>query len=346
MPADFDFEAAGAAISADLGFSSEGDDDGLGFLDSPADTDSGQPADAPPAPAPSPAAAAPAVGSPAPAPAGTPAPAPAAELTEPPKTWRKEAAAEWAALSPTIKAEIAKREQDIFQGLEGYKSDASFGRTVQQALQPYLPTLRQYNLDPIAQVSGLMQAHFNLATGTPEAKLATFQRLAKDYNIPLEGLAQAPEDQLYVDPAVKALRSELDSVKSNLTAAQQVSAREAEAKLVKDIEAFAADPKNPHFKDVAHDMIRLLETRAATTLQAAYEQAIWTNPAVRAKEISRQQAETASAAAAAEAAKAEAARKATGANVKPKPKSAGAATPLGSIDDTLAETLAAIRSRN
>lgn len=346
MPGDFDFEAAGAAISADLGFSSEGDDDGLGFLDSPDDTGTGELADTPPAPAPSPTSAVPAVGSPAPAPAGTPAPAPAAQLTEPPKTWRKEAAAEWSALSPTIKAEIAKREQDIFQGLEAYKSDATFGRTFQQALQPYLPTLRQYNLDPIAQVSGLMQAHFNLATGTPEAKLATFQRLAKDYGIPLEGLTQAPEDQLYVDPAVKALRSELDSVKSNLTAAQQVAAREAEAKLVKDIEAFAADPKNPHFKDVAHDMIRLLETRAATTLQAAYEQAIWTNPAVRAKEISRQQAEAASAAAAAEAAKAEAARKAVGANVKPKPKSAGAATPLGSIDDTLAETLAAIRSRN
>jgi hypothetical protein len=342
MPGEFDFDmaAASAAISADLGFepsdsgASDGGDDTTVSRDIP---DRSLPADSvPAAPPPQP-----------PVDAAAPAPAPVSPespLSEAPKTWRREAAAEWATLSPTIKSEIAKREQDIFAGLEGYKADAATGKSFQAAIQPYLPTLRQYNLDPLQQVSGLMQAHFTLATGTPESKLATFQRLAKDYGVDL-GQAAPQSDSLYIDPAVQDLRSQLGAVQSQLSQAAQQRAATEQASMVKQIEAFSLDPKNLHFKDVANDMVGLLETRAATTLQEAYEKAIWLNPTVRAREITRQQAETASQAAAAEAARVEAARKATGANVKTKPKSAGAATPLGSIDDTLAETLAAIKAR-
>jgi hypothetical protein len=339
MPGEFDFdmEAAGAAISADLGFG-EGSsaDDGDIVVDlSPDDVKAAEVAAAP--------AAAPTS---APAPAPTPAaPAPAADTSlEPPKTWRKEAAAEWAALSPTVRAEIAKREQDIFSGLESYKTDASFGKSVQSVLQPYLPTLRQHGIDPLQQISGLMQAHYNLVTGSPETKIQYLSKIAQDYGVALDQL-QPAGDQLYVDPAVKDLQSKFNALQSERAAEFQARAAAEQATLVKEIEAFSLDPKNPYFKDVANDMVRLLEAKAAKTLQEAYEQAIWINPSIRSKEIARQQAEATTKAAAEETARAEAARKATAVNVKTKAKSAGAAAPLGSIDDTLAETLAAIKAR-
>ena len=81
------------------------------------------------------------------------------------------------------------------------------------------------------------------------------------------------------------------------------------------------------------------------TAKITYDRAVWSNPAVRTKELSRQQADAAKKAADEATAKAEAARKSTAANVRTSAKSGSAAAPLGSMDDTLAETFAAIKAR-
>lgn len=112
----------------------------------------------------------------------------------------------------------------------------------------------------------------------------------------------------------------------------------------KEIETFAADPANPHFEEVSNDMVTLLQGGVCKTLPEAYEKAVWANPVTRAKEIARQQAEATRKAQETEAAKVAAARKATAANVRTSAKSGSATAPLGSIDDTLNETLAKIRS--
>lgn len=352
MPGEFDFDVAAVsdAIGAELGFGAGEADEGDVVLDIPHDAvklaGAGQPPDDKPVP-PAGDTTQPA-GTPAGAPPATPAAVPAVDQppsAEAPKTWRKEAAAEWATLSPTIKAEIAKREQDMFQGLEGYKADASFGKTINQALTPYLPVLRQYNIDPVQQISGLMQAHYNLATGTPESKIALIDKLIADYKVPYQTRQVDPAADMYVDPAVKTLQTELQGVRSILS---EREAREAQAetqRMLGEVNNFAADPKNIYFKDVANDMVRLLESKQAKTLPEAYEQAIWLNPQVRSREMTRQQAESAAKAAADEAAKVAAAKAATAANVRPKAKGGSATTPLGSMDDTLAETFAAIKSR-
>lgn len=266
------------------------------------------------------------------------------QVPEPPKTWRKEAAAAWAQVPAEARAEILKREEDMFKGLEAYKADATFGKSLKGAMAPYLPMLQQYNIDPVQQVQALMTAHYTLATGNPAQKTAFFQQLARDYGVDLGQLA-APGEAPYVDPAVKALQTELQGVKSQLSAAEQARQLEVRQGLEKQIEAFAVDPANAHFNEVANDMAVLLEKGVCETLQEAYDRAVWSNPAVRAKELSRQQADAAKKAADEAAAKAEAARKSTAANVRTSAKSGSAAAPLGSMDDTLAETLAAIKAR-
>lgn len=280
----------------------------------------------------------------------TPGEEPGAALPEatadtPPKTWRKEAAATWAALPSEAKNEIIKREADIFKGLETYKVDAGFGKSVKQVVAPYEAILRQNNLDPVQTIQGLMSAHHRLATGSPQQKVELFKILARDYQIDLTSLGGAAEDAPYLDPQVKALQDELAGVKSQLSATAQRQQQEAAAAISKQVDAFAADPKNIYFNDVADIAADLVNRGLAGTLQEAYDKAIWLHPEVRAKETARVASETAAKAAAEAKVRAEAARKATAANVKTSAKSGSAATPLGSLDDTLETSLKAIKAR-
>ena len=134
-----DLSAAGDSISADLFGTSGGDDNGGDAddanLDDNGGTDAGTAAATPPA-------------------AGTPsakegASAPAASTLQPPKTWRPEAAAKFAALPPEVQQEVLKREEDIFKGLESYKADASIGKALKGVVQPYLQVFQSQGIDPM-----------------------------------------------------------------------------------------------------------------------------------------------------------------------------------------------------
>lgn len=283
-------------------------------------------------------------------PAETPAPSePADEETTPPepqlappKTWRPEAAAKWQTLPPEVQREVLKREDDIFRGIESYKADAEVGKSVQRILSPYMPMLQAAGLSPLDQVDGLMKAHHVLATGTPEQKSLLFQRLAQDYGVPLEQLSG---EASFVDPQVAALQSQLAGLQSRLMEREAREANAARQALQEELNTFASDPAHQYFDEVAGDIAALLRAGAASSLADAYEKAVWANPATRAKEQSRLTAESEASKAVEAKRKIEEARKASSVNVTTRPKAVSAAAPVGSIDDTLNATLAAIRSR-
>jgi len=327
---DFDMSSALDQMSEGLGFEPEGKaaevDDGLDAL-----VDGGVDA------------AAAEAGTTTETPAGG-EPAPVAEpAADVPKTWRKEAAEQWATLPPAVKAEVLKREEDMFRGLEAYKADAAIGRSMKSVLDPYAPILQQYNIDPAQQVASLMQAHHTLALGTPQQKAELFQQLAADYGVNLGELASAAP--VFVDPAVQALQSQVQSLQSTLTARERAEQQTRMTAITSEIEAFAADPKNAHFDTVASDIAAMLKSGAAKTLQEAYEKAVWANPVTRQQEIARQQREAVEKQRKEAADKAQAAKRASAAVVHAKPRSASAAAPTGSMEDTMRETLAAIQSR-
>lgn len=351
---DFDIGAAVDEIGAGLGFGDEGgnhgtDDDVALQVDLPGSGDR-DPGDATGGPADGVGTTEPAAktvgsdGNPGDTPAtGDPATGSAAAdpAAEPPKTWRKEAAELWKTLPAAARQEIVKREADIFKGIEGYKAEAAFGKSFREVLSPFMPVLERYNINPAAQVGELMRAHHTLALGTPAEKTALFQRLLTDYQVQLPAPGEEPA---YIDPAVKDLQSQVQTLHSQLSQADASRQAQVIAERRKEIETFAADPANPHFEEVSNDMVTLLQGGVCKTLPEAYEKAVWANPVTRAKEIARQQAEATRKAQETEAAKVAAARKATAANVRTSAKSGSATAPLGSIDDTLNETLAKIRS--
>lgn len=324
---DFDMGAAVDSLSEGLGFEAEESpqpDDVVLDLES-----GGQAAELKP---------------PADTPAETPEAPPGAEAAvEAPKTWRKEAAEQWATLPPTVQQEILKREQDIFRGLEGYKADATFGRSLRSAIDPYMPVLQQYGIDPAQQVSNLMQAHHTLALGTPEQKSAYLLQIAQEYGVDLSGLS--PEGQPFVDPAVQGLQKQLQAVQSQLAAQHQAATQQRLSAITEEINAFASKPENEHFDAVANDIAALLKSGAAKDLADAYEKAVWAHPVTRAKLMAKQQADAAAKSASDAAQRANAAKRASSVVVRAKPSSASGTAPTGSMDDTMRETLAAIASR-
>lgn len=331
MEDDFDMAAAVADVGDGLGLGTEsgdGDDDlGLGEVATKSEAGEAE-SGTPPA-----AETAPAV--------ETPATTPVDDF---PKTWRKEASAHWANLPSEVKAEVLKRESDIFQGLETYKVDANFGKSVKTVVAPYEQALRSQNIDPVNVIQGLMHSHHTLATGTQQQKLELFQKIASDYRVDLSGFAPAGEPP-YVDPAVQALQNQLQAVQSQLSATERQQTDQRKAEMSKQVDAFASDTKNVYWNEVADDMAALLTKGVVGTLQEAYDKAVWLNPVTRMKEVTRTAAVNAEKAVSEAKAKAEKARAATAANVKTRARTGSAATSADSLDDTLNEALADIRNR-
>lgn len=273
-----------------------------------------------PAPA---ATTAPAAAGPAP----TPAPAPAG--LKAPASWRPEAKAEFEKLTPVVQAEVVKREEDILRGIGEYKAAATFGHAVDRAIQPYVPVLKQFNIDPVRHVGELFNIHQQLALGSPEVKQATLAKIARDFGITLPA-GQSPEDSPYVDPEVAALRTQMQQLQSmhqrlvdqqTQAQTQQIQAQRAqvEQSLRGELNTFASDPEHAFFDEVADDMAMLIQSGRAPSLKQAYELAIRMSPAVlekenlrvAAKEASKKQTTVNGA-----VAKTTAARNATGVNVK------------------------------
>lgn len=265
-------------------------------------------------------------------------------LPEPPKTWRQNALAKWGELPAEVREEVLKREEDMFKGIEGYKSDAAYAKTVKEVLTPFLPDLQRYNIDPVRHIGALMQAHHSLALGTPESKLETFRKLAQDYGIDLGHLS--PDSQPFVDPQVARLQSELHDIRSTVTNAERQRQEAALAENRAKIEAFARDPAHSHFEKVSSDMVNLLQSGVAKDLNDAYERAVWLNPETRAAEISRQHAEKIRIGQEEAKRKAEEARRVASANVRTIAKANGGTAGGKTMDETLNETFAAISSRS
>lgn len=262
-----------------------------------------------------------------------------------PKTWTKEALAEWAKIPPLAQQQIMKREEDMFKGLAEYKGRAEVGDRYSEVVQPYDVILKAEGVDPIELFKNFAGNHYLLRRGTQEQKLSVFKNFVDFYRIDIPSLIGMIDNAAEVDPNTRALRERLDRIEAQNRSAQTAVLEEQRAKVSAEVEAFSSDPANIYFQEVAADVAALLKSRVATTLKDAYERAVYSNPVTRQKELDRLTAENQTKAQQLTAEQIAKARKATGANIDIKPRTKGATVPVGTMDDTLNETMAAIAAR-
>ena len=269
-----------------------------------------------------------------------------------PKTWTKEAVAAWATIpegdaKKIIGAELAKREEDFFRGISGYKAAAELGSRYDQVVEPYRAALAAENIDPVGLFQAFAANHYLLARGTPEQKVELVANLLNGYGIPLEAVASFISDAgvAPVDPEILALRREIAELRSGVTQ-QFNNQREATlGNLQGQINAFADDGQHPYFDEVAEDIARFVEM-GAESLQDAYDRAVFANPVTRQKEIDRLTAEALSAKNAEEKTRKDKQSRSMAEHVKTTPTSRNGTVPLGSMDDTLEEKFREISERS
>ena len=261
-----------------------------------------------------------------------------------PKSWPKEMHEHWGKADPKIQDYWETREKQMLDGLEQYKADAQMAKQFLHTLTPYQQTIKNLGLDPVTAAQKLFEADHALRYAAPEQKRAYLLELAKAYGIETGGLTQSSATtQAPVDPVIQSLQTQIQAIQSNLTARQQADLTAAQEKASKEVEAFASDPAHAQFNEVADDIVSLL--KAGLSLQEAYDTAVWKNPLTREKNLQArllQETEKQKENARLEALpKAKAAR----ANIRSVESRRTPTEPLGSMKETMLDTLKEIRSR-
>jgi hypothetical protein len=255
-----------------------------------------------------------------------------------PNTWKPEVAAKFNTLPDDVRAEILKREQDVFNGINQYKVAAEYGQNVHKMLQPYQERLSQQGMNPIDYLGALANADNLIASAsTQEQKLQYFRELANHYGITIDhGLFGAE------DSTVTALRKEIQDLKSSVNSQlTQAQAKEL-ATIQKTIDEFKAMPEHKHFDVLQHEIAALLQSGVAKDLKDAYDRALWANPTTRAAEQARLSEEKLKADAEASKKALEEAKKKKGINVKS--TVSGSNGVKKSIDETLNDAYDALQS--
>ena len=261
--------------------------------------------------------------------------APAEAVSTAPNTWKKESHDAWSKADPVIRAEVERREADFHRGIEQYRAAATYGQTMERAMQPFAATIQSLGITPDKAVGELMAADHRLRSGD----MQYFAQLATSYRFDHAKLAelfngQSQNEQQYIDPTIQALQDKVQRQESWIQNQSLMGQQQQEAALNSEIATFAADPSHSHFESVKGHMSALLQAGQAKDLADAYEQAIYANPTTRGAVL--QQQATAQREEAAK--KAQAAKQAASVNVRSRP-SMPVSQPIGSMDDTIRATL-------
>lgn len=269
---------------------------------------------------------------------------PSADINVMPKSWKAGLAQEFAALPETVKAEIHRREENFFRGIERLKPAVNFALEIDQSLRPFAEQLKAAQATPKQAIEYLFSAHHVLTRGTPEERAQAIRHFAQEAGVDLHALVSglpAASEPAYEDPAVADLRKQVGELKSQLTTAEQRKLDEARASAEREFNEFAA--KNPDVNKVLDDMIPLI--RSGLSLQAAYDKAIWANPVTRAEKLKAEADAKAEAERKKAVEKAQKAKQASSARVREPSRGGSPTAPLGDLDATLKEVYANIAKK-
>jgi hypothetical protein len=265
-------------------------------------------------------------------------------LNVPPTTWTAEAKSKYNALPAWAKKEIHKREEDAIRGVTSLKEKAVYGDRLTKAVQPYQALLNNQGLDTERAVQGMLNTYYQLETAAPQQKAILIRDLANRYGVDLTQIKPDPEaDRL--NSVISPLYQQITQLQQHIQGQQQTSERQKLDEANKLIEDFAGktdergQPVYPYFHNVSEVMSDFIEKGRATTLEQAYEMAVYADPTIRSLIVSEQAKREDEKRKAEAKARADKARKANKLNVTRKGShDTRQSAPTGSLEDTLNST--------
>jgi hypothetical protein len=209
----------------------------------------------------------------------------------PPNGWTAEAKAKWHELPAEVMAAVQKREADVAKFTSTRDEHASFGKEIYQAVSPYLAVIKAEGGTPRTAVESLLNTAYLLRTAAPEVKRQLLLDTARQYGVDLGVTAKPGQQPTAIPPEFATLQTEVASLKTQLAQYQNAGQQQLQTEVQTEIEAFAADPKHPHYESVKGHMAALIGQGLAKDLQDAYEQAVWARPDTRATLAAQQRAD-------------------------------------------------------
>ena len=90
---------------------------------------------------------------------------------KPPRSWKPEYHEVWQKADPRMQEYAFQREEQMRAGVEPLISKAQFADSMQQAIQPYMDTIRGLGMTPDKAVAALMEADAKLRSSDPQARM-------------------------------------------------------------------------------------------------------------------------------------------------------------------------------
>lgn len=254
----------------------------------------------------------------------------------PPTTWRPAAKAAWDALPEGAKAEIYKREQDVFAGIEQFRAKAQTADALMQVITPYQPLIAAAGTNIPGALQEVLRTAATFYVGTPAQKVAALRAIAQTHGIDLaSAVGNTAAPQAFRDPVVEQLNGRIAQLEGNLVSQQRAAQNSELNAAAGQIAAFRDDPANRYFPNVSFQMGQLMNAGLAANLKDAYEKACSLNPEVRAAIQAERDAAQAKKDADDRAKRVRDARRAGSIGVRSTPPPAPLGQPNGTWDDTM-----------
>jgi len=225
------------------------------------------------------------------------------DINRPPSTWKPLVRQEWDKLTPSVRAEIHRREADFQNGQAQLLPDARLGSEMRKVTEPYRMVIESNYGSPEKAMSAFLQTATALQMGSPQQKLQTLIGLSQQFGIDLsplsqQGQPQQQQPQQSTDPRVDQLLAQMrqQEQQRQQQELQQLSGVADSWMAEKDA---SGNPLRPYIGDVVNEMTLLIPQikqanphfSHAQILEQAYDRAVWANPDTRAALQGQQQSE-------------------------------------------------------
>lgn len=227
----------------------------------------------------------------------TPGPKSGPKEGKAPASWRPEVREHWAKLPPDVRAEVARREQEVQRTLQETAEARKYAETFARTIAPYEAYIRAENATPQQAIDNLMATAVKLRTGTGPELAQLVAGMVQQFGVGRfgSGFVEMLDSALAgnaprVDPQQaqlqQVLQQQLAPVQQFMTQMQQVQAAQQAQLASQATNEVSQFLERAEFgNDVREEMADLMEIAQRRgrelTLKDAYQQACMANPRVR-----------------------------------------------------------------
>ena len=204
---------------------------------------------------------------------------------EAPDGWSAEMKEAFAALPENVRDYVAARDKAAHSKLSEQGRELATLKPVSDTLERYRHTFEARGLDPHAAVNAMFEVQDRL----DRDPVSAIRQIAQIYGVDLAQYAGQPqEDAPTGDANTAAVNQQIASLSQQLDAIRDETAQDRNSHTARELkenqDRVAEWSKGkPHFDAVRKRMAALMDAGEAADLDAAYEQAIWSNPEIRTK---------------------------------------------------------------